>query len=83
MPDPEVLAGATQIDRVLITTDKDFGELVFRDRQAAAGVILIRFDIVGAEHTAAVARRILALPEAGRGAFSVLESDGQRIRPLP
>lgn len=31
MPDDEVLAGAFARDRVLITTDTDFGELVFRD----------------------------------------------------
>lgn len=83
MPDSDVLSGATQIDRVLITTDKDFGELVFRARQAATGVILIRFDIVGDDMTAKTARRIMALPSGGRGAFSVLDAEGERTRPLP
>ena len=30
MPDEEVLSAAFTGDRVLITTDKDFGEIVFR-----------------------------------------------------
>jgi predicted nuclease of predicted toxin-antitoxin system len=29
-------------ESVLITADKDFGELVFRQRQASTGVLLIR-----------------------------------------
>lgn len=48
MPDEEILSGAVAADRVLITVDKDFGELVFREGQAAVGVVLIRFDIVSA-----------------------------------
>jgi predicted nuclease of predicted toxin-antitoxin system len=31
MPDNDVLRGAAVRDRVLITSDKDFGDLVFRD----------------------------------------------------
>ena len=39
MPDDEVLSGSVSHDRVLITSDKDFGELVFRDGKAAVGVV--------------------------------------------
>ena len=48
MPDDEVLSGSVSRDRVLITSDKDFGDLVFRDGKTAVGVVLIRFDIVTA-----------------------------------
>ena len=44
MPDEEVLGGALARDRVLITADKDFGELVFRRGQAAIGVVLLEKD---------------------------------------
>jgi predicted nuclease of predicted toxin-antitoxin system len=37
-----VLATAHQEQQILITNDKDFGELVFRHRQPHAGVILFR-----------------------------------------
>jgi predicted nuclease of predicted toxin-antitoxin system len=37
-----VLAIATAEQRVLLTNDKDFGELIFRRRLPHAGVILFR-----------------------------------------
>lgn len=83
MPDEEVLSGAVALDRVLITNDKDFGELVFRDGRAAIGVVLIRFDIVSDELARATAGRIAGLPDAGRETFVVLERDTQRMRPMP
>ncbi len=40
--DEAVLARADESGSLLLTADKDFGELVFRRRQATAGVVLIR-----------------------------------------
>jgi predicted nuclease of predicted toxin-antitoxin system len=40
--DDEVLALANRESAILITADKDFGELVFRLHRIATGVILIR-----------------------------------------
>lgn len=40
--DEDVLAMAHQEQRVLITNDKDFGELIFRQHFPHAGVILFR-----------------------------------------
>ena len=42
LPDEEVLAIAEREGRILITDDRDFGELVFRHRQPHAGVIYLR-----------------------------------------
>lgn len=44
LPDTEVLAQAYHARRILITDDRDFGELVFRLRQPHAGVIYLRLD---------------------------------------
>jgi predicted nuclease of predicted toxin-antitoxin system len=41
IPDDEVLALANREGAILITADKDFGELVFRLRYLATGIILI------------------------------------------
>jgi predicted nuclease of predicted toxin-antitoxin system len=41
-PDEEVLSIARQEERILITDDRDFGELVFRLQQPHAGVIFLR-----------------------------------------
>ena len=41
-PSSQVLAIAYAEQRILITNDRDFGELVFRLRQPHAGVVLFR-----------------------------------------
>ena len=40
--DDAVLSVANNMTALLVTADKDFGELVFRRRQINAGVLLIR-----------------------------------------
>ena len=40
--DDEVLEMANEKTALLLTADKDFGELVFRQRRVTSGVILIR-----------------------------------------
>src|SRR5262249_14425390 len=82
MPDEEVLSGAVARDRVLITNDKDFGDLVFRQGLAALGVVLIRFDLSSAALVEQTAQRIVALAESGRGAFTVLEPGATRVRSM-
>jgi predicted nuclease of predicted toxin-antitoxin system len=82
MPDTEILDVLHEEGRVLITNDKDFGDLVFRDRRDAPGVVLIRFDIVSDESARDTAARILSI-ENCRGMFTVLERAGTRQRPVP
>jgi predicted nuclease of predicted toxin-antitoxin system len=41
--DTEVIAQAYQEKRILLTEDKDFGQLVFASQADTAGVILIRY----------------------------------------
>jgi len=40
--DPEVLNMVNQEEAILLTADKDFGELVFRQDKVAPGIILVR-----------------------------------------
>ena len=42
LPDDDMLALARDEQRILITNDRDFGELVFRHRLAHSGVIFFR-----------------------------------------
>lgn len=74
--DETVLAMAVRSNRVLVTLDKDFGELVFRRmRSASAGVILVRaapVDVVELLMSA------LASERDWIGHFTVVESS--RIR---
>ena len=43
--DEEILEMAERENRILITNDKDFGELVFRYGKPSSGVILLRLKI--------------------------------------
>lgn len=43
-PDGEVLKHAEEGGRILVTNDKDFGELVFRRGKPSSGVILLRLE---------------------------------------
>ena len=44
LPDRTVLALAKREGRILITDDRDFGELVFRSKHSHAGVIYLRLN---------------------------------------
>ena len=50
--DDSVLELANIQNALLLTADKDFGELVFRQRRASAGVILIGLSGLSAAHKA-------------------------------
>ena len=42
--DEEILEKAEKENRILITNDKDFGELIFRYKKPSSGVILLRLN---------------------------------------
>ena len=66
---------------VLITADKDFGELVFRRRQASTGVLLSRlWGLEPDTKAAAVSRAIQEHGQKLPGAFAVLSPGNIRIR---
>jgi predicted nuclease of predicted toxin-antitoxin system len=81
--DEVVLQIATAEERIVVTGDKDFGELCFRRRAPSAGVVLVR-----AKHASAAARvrlikdllrtHVDRLPRH----FTVVSERGVRVRPL-
>ncbi len=82
--DDEVLDRANQEFCVLITADKDFGELVFRLQRIAAGVILVRFSGLSTETKAEIVSQAI-FKHSGEleGAFTVISATSIRIRKLP
>lgn len=44
MADEQVLSKALDENWILITNDKDFGEMIFRERRPHHGVIFLRLD---------------------------------------
>lgn len=81
--DAEVLRRAQAEVRLLLTEDKDFGELVFRSKMAVPGVVLLRVD--SAKHSLKWRRleaAVLRYGEALVGRFLVIEETRFRSRPL-
>jgi predicted nuclease of predicted toxin-antitoxin system len=81
--DEVLLARAFSDGRVLLTEDKDFGELVYRLRRPTRGIVLLRFDV--ADRALKIPRLRHLLQQQGErlpGAFAVLEADKVRIRSL-
>ena len=79
--DDEVLLLANAHGRLLLTTDKDFGELVFRLRRITTGVILVRLAGLPAKTRAETLAQVVAdHGKQMRGAFSVVSPGAVRIR---
>ena len=82
--DPVILARAQVEKRLVVTHDKEFGELAFRfGLPAGCGVILFR--LTGADSNADNRRAldVLESREDWGGYFSVVTDDRIRMRPLP
>lgn len=82
--DQAVLARAQTEQRLVVTHDKDFGELAFRSGlPASCGVILLRLS--GDNPDSDNRRAIAALHSRADwvGHFSVITDDRIRMRPLP
>lgn len=79
--DEKVLQIAVEGDVVLLTEDKDFGEMVFRRGLTLPGVLLIRLHgLKGIEKVRLVQAAFENHAEEFRGAFSVLNDKAVRIR---
>jgi len=80
--DQDILARAMSEERILITNDKDFGELVFRNRQAHHGVLLLRLHDESPANRVRVMKGVLQqYADRLAGHFTVATEGGVRIRP--
>jgi predicted nuclease of predicted toxin-antitoxin system len=81
LEDEAVLLKSRQSNAILLTADKDFGELVFRQRLLHSGVLLVRLAGRRPDEKAELVSRVLA--EHSRElyrAFAVLSPRALRIR---
>ena len=79
--DEGVLQIANEENRILITQDKDFGEMVFRLKRTHLGIILIRLNTTTTFEKASLVNS--ALVEYGEKlvkAFTVIQTNSIRIR---
>lgn len=83
-PDDVILARAQDEDRIVLTFDKDFGELAYRwGLPALSGVILIRLPAPITQRAAQLIVDLLAQRDDWVGHFTVVEPGRIRMRPLP
>ncbi len=81
--DPIVRAKALKSHALLITQDKDFGELVFSQNLPSSGVLLLRIhDMTYRERTVQVLETIRREGASLLGRFSVLTAAGLRSREI-
>lgn len=76
--DPTILSWAHAEGRVLVTMDKDFGELIFASGHEHSGVV--RLPDVPAEHRIALMDLILAKHAGDLEAGALITVRGERLR---
>lgn len=81
--DRDVLARAQAESRILLTFDKDFGELAWRERlPAACGIVLFRLPMPPPADVGRVITEIVNGRSDWAGHFSVVEAERIRMRSL-
>lgn len=84
LPDPEVLEISRNERRVLITNDRDFGELIYRQLLPHSGVIYFRLPLdTTADQKIAWLRRILSDYADRLDQFIVVDPHRIRVRRAP
>jgi predicted nuclease of predicted toxin-antitoxin system len=81
--DEVVPARAHTEDRLLLTFDKDFGELAFRFGLPISGVILLRLSASSPTRLTQIVMAALTSREDWAGMFSVVEEGRVRMTALP
>jgi predicted nuclease of predicted toxin-antitoxin system len=82
--DREVMRYACHEKRIILTYDKDFGELVMKDNLCPpAGIILLRLSLKNPAGVSEYIVDILKSRTDWEGCFSVIEEKRIRMRPLP
>lgn len=82
LKDRDVLGVANEQGRLLVTFDKDFGDLVFRTGMEMKGLVLLRFTPTPPEQ---VAQKLKALLDSGvklENNFVVIDKERIRLTPI-
>lgn len=81
MPDSDILSIAEKEGRIVVTMDKDFGELVYRSGRKHKGVLLLRMEDATGDEKAKIMRWILEnFADQIEGRFCVFQNGRLRIR---
>jgi predicted nuclease of predicted toxin-antitoxin system len=82
MTDVNILTWAVSEQRLVVTMDKDFGELVYHSGQAHAGILLLRLEGASSSEKVRVVEHIVtSYGDQLQGNFCVYQNGRLRIRP--
>jgi len=80
--DDDVFVQANQYGALLLTSDKDFGEIVFRQKRVTTGVVLIRLAGLSPDTKAGIVSQAIGEHQAEIPfSFTVISPGMVRIRP--
>jgi predicted nuclease of predicted toxin-antitoxin system len=81
MPDEQIVRLASEQERMVVTMDTDFGELVYHSGLSHAGVLLLRMeDANGLEKAEALTRIVAQYGDRVQYCFCVYQNGRLRIR---
>ena len=81
LPDTTILKMAAEQHRIIVTMDKDFGDLIFANKLPHAGVLLLRLENAAAAEKAAIVTQIMEkYTEHLPNNFSVYQAGKLRVR---
>jgi len=84
IPDSQVLERGRLAASLVLTSDLDFGDLVFRLRRSTAGVVLIRLHgMTPLERADRVSDVLREFGDTLVGRFTVISANGVRVRDTP
>ena len=86
MKDAPLLALSFAQGRIIVSEDRDFGELILRDLKPAIGIVLFKIaDFSGTLQSKAdyAAKKITELGSSLNGHLTVIEPGRERPRPMP
>ncbi|MEW6572155.1 MAG: DUF5615 family PIN-like protein [Bacillota bacterium] len=83
LDDETILRLAEKEGRILITNDKDFGELIFRQKRVSAGIVLIRIKgATGKQKAEIIGKLVTIYGNKLRGNFVVVTARKCRFLPI-
>ena len=83
MPDHEIIRLAALEKRIIITMDKDFGELVYHSGMDHCGILLLRLeDATGSEKQQVIAKILAKYADNMKNNFCVYQNEKFRFRKL-
>ena len=83
MPDQEIIRLAALEKRIVITMDKDFGELVYHSGMDNSGILLLRLeDATGSEKQQVIAKILAKYADNMKNNFCVYQNKKFRFRKL-